>query len=912
MQALLQNSTQRLGAFILLAILIFLLQACTVATQNTVISPQIDLGLGPKVSISETIKTSPPKTIAILPFENFTGKEEAFEIVRGSFYNHLSSKTYELPKLYRIDRLLQEQGLTKSEEIHCKTPQELGKLLGVDALIYGQITHYDRLYAVLYSQVAVGATLRMVDVKSGQVLWEVSHVSRKHEGGVSTTAWGIALTAISTALNLRKIQLLRASDDLFRDVVKTLPAPSVAQALKPPQITLLASDSGGTTKKAGEIIKAVMVGDPGCLATFDIGTLKTKLPMVESPEGVYTGTYQIRSGDNVAEAIVAARLTDKSGNVSAWEDVMGPIAVDTTPPAIPMGLFGKGGNGSAFLTWGANKDPDLAAYRLYRSATPLSGFSQVAETEFTAAEDPRLVNGSRYFYRLSAIDRAGNESAPSGGIPVTPVAPGPTPVGGEIPGETTWYAAASPYLITEEVIVPRGCSLLIEPGTVILSQGPALRIRGQLTAKGREGQWIRMITREAQQDWEGIILEEGKGVLEECQVQRARTGIMCISSSPEIISCDISRNGTGIWFQGASSRPLLRSTSVEFNQTNGLLITSSASVGAQKCTINHNEGSGIRIQGASADLRGCEIAFNGAEGILCEDASLEARSNHFHDNKRFHLQYARSKGSPLSATENYWGSNKMEDIIAGIDGPVNFSPCLDAPPPEGKPMALPILSSSLPRKIDQLAYLIPAHSPYLVNGIVKVEGKAILHILPGVTVEYASGESGILISEGSLVAKGEPAHPISFLSASPSPLPGDYAYAFTFQDPKGAYLLEHCRIEHASTSLFIQAGSPEISSCQILNGLQSGIECGGQSAPKITRTRIAGHKTGGGIICSGYAKPLLRANNIMDNAWAVVNYINLLVDARGNWWGSDPPAEALFMGQVDYSNWLKAEASDRP
>ncbi len=119
-------------------------------------------------------------------------------------------------------------------------------------------------------------------------------------------------------------------------------------------------------------------------------------------------------------------------------------------------------------------------------------------------------------------------------------------------------------------------------------------------------------------------------------------------------------------------------------------------------------------------------------------------------------------------------------------------------------------------------------------------------------------------------------------------------------------------IEHASTALLIQAGSAEIASCQILTGLQSGIECSGQSASKITRSRIAGHKTGTGIICSGYAKPFLRANNIVDNAWAVVSYMNLLADARANWWGSDPPAEGLIMGQVDYSSWLKAENSDHP
>jgi hypothetical protein len=759
---------------IILSLLSFaLLQGCTVATQETIVSPQLDLGLGPKSKVSDRLKASPPKTIAILPLENLTGKEEAFEIVRGALFNHLSSKTFELIKLYRIDRLLQEKGLTKPEEINKKSPQELSQILGADALIYGQITHYDRLYAVLYSQVAVGASLRMLEGKSGELLWEASHVSRKHEGGVSTTAWGIALTAISTAINIRKIELLRASDDLFRDVVKTLPTPTVAQAMKPPEISMLASDSGGTTKKAGEVIKVVLAGDAGCLSSFDVGAMKSKIAMVEYPEGVYVGTYQVLPGDNIKDAIITARLTDKSGNSSEWQDVLGPITIDTTPPTIPQGLQGKGSQGSAILAWKANRDPDLAGYRLYRSSTPLSGYSRVTETEFERAEERGLQNDTQYFYRLTAVDRAGNESVPSAAISITPVAPGPTPVAGEIRGEVTWYAAASPYIITQEVVVLLDSCLTIEPGTAIESVGPALRIKGQLLAPGQEGQGIRMVAEKEGGEWEGLILEEGKAILENCQVQQARAGITCLSGSPQLTSCDISQNATGLSLQGASCRPRLSSCTIAFNQGHGVLISSSAAVEMNQCKINHNGQNGIRLIGAKGTLSECEVAFNGTEGVFCEDSSLEVKASSFHDNGRYHLYHGRSQGSPLSAQGNFWGASKVEEIVAGIYGPVDFSPCLDAPPPGGKPISLPILSSPLPGKINQPSYLLPSRSPYLVNGIVSIEGGAHLHILPGVTIKYSAGDSGILVKEGSVIAKGLPTLPISLLSASPSPIPGD-------------------------------------------------------------------------------------------------------------------------------------------
>jgi len=890
--------------FPLLLLLQSLLQGCAVATQDTAVSPQLDLSLKPKFVVSERLRTSPPRTVAILPLENKTEKEEAFEIVRGALFNHLSSYPFELIKLYRVDRRLQERNLCRPEEIAAQTPQELGRILEADALIYGQITHYDRIYAVFYSQVAVGASLRLVEARTGETLWEISHVSRKHEGGVSTTAWGIALTAVTTAINVRKIELLRAADDLCRDMVGTLPTPSLAQALKPPEITMLASDSGGTVKRAGEVIKVVMAGDPGCLSSFDLGELKHKIPMVEGPAGIYTGTYQVLPGDNIKEAIITARLTDRSGNCREWQDVLGPVTIDTTPPAIPQGLRGKGRAGSALLSWEANPDPDLAGYRLYRSTTPLSGYAPIQETEWQKAEDKGLINGQQYFYRLTTLDRAGNESPPTPAVAVVPVAPGPTRVAGEMRGEVTWYREASPYIISGEVSVPVDSSLIIEPGTQILSQGPPLRVRGKLMARGEEGAEIR-ITASGSEGWEGLILEGGQVALENCQIRLARVAVSCLSGSPHLVCCDLSQNGLGLYAEGALSSPHLESCTIAFNQEEGVQVRSSARVEMMGCQIDHNGRSGVRIEGGAGVLTGCEIAFNRGEGILVQDSSAEIEGCSFHDNGGYHLYHASPQATPLLARGNYWGTVRLEEILDRIHGAADFLPCLDAPPPAGKPLELPILSSPLPRQIDRTSYLVPSRSPYLVKEVVTVTGGAELRILPGVIIQFAAGETGLLIEDGAVIARGQPSLAVSFRSASLHPLPGDYAYALMFKDPLHTSYLEHCRIEHASTSLLIQAGGPEICRCQIIGSLQNGIECSGQSSPKITACKIAGHRNGAGIVCSGYCKPVLRGNSIVDNAWALVNYSSLLLDARENWWGGAPPPEGLIMGEVDFSGWLQ-------
>ena len=97
----------------------------------------------------------------------------------------------------------------------------MGAILNVDAVIYGTITNYDRIYAVLISDVAVGAKLRMADTKTGDELWAGEHVAHTPSGGIATTPVGLILTALSTAYNLRAINLYRTSDDLFREMVKS-------------------------------------------------------------------------------------------------------------------------------------------------------------------------------------------------------------------------------------------------------------------------------------------------------------------------------------------------------------------------------------------------------------------------------------------------------------------------------------------------------------------------------------------------------------------------------------------------------------------------------------------------------------------------------------------------------------------
>lgn len=99
---------------------------------------------------------------------------------------------------------------------------------------------------------------------------------------------------------------------------------------------------------------------------------------------------------------------------------------DTTPPAVPTGLIATAGDGMVGLDWDDNTEPDLAGYNVLRSTTSGGPYSQingplVAVSDFT---DGAAVNGTTYYYVVTAVDNASNESGASAEASATPAGSG--------------------------------------------------------------------------------------------------------------------------------------------------------------------------------------------------------------------------------------------------------------------------------------------------------------------------------------------------------------------------------------------------------------------------------------------------------------------------------------------------------
>ncbi|MTD16945.1 choice-of-anchor D domain-containing protein [Nakamurella sp. YIM 132087] len=114
---------------------------------------------------------------------------------------------------------------------------------------------------------------------------------------------------------------------------------------------------------------------------------------------------------------------DTKGNESDASTEVDATPADSTAPAAPVGLTVTAGDASATVRWTPSTEGDLTGYRVYRSTTsPVSveAANLVASPTAAQFDDTGLTNGTTYYYVITALDDAGNQSPASAEKSVEP------------------------------------------------------------------------------------------------------------------------------------------------------------------------------------------------------------------------------------------------------------------------------------------------------------------------------------------------------------------------------------------------------------------------------------------------------------------------------------------------------------
>jgi len=129
-----------------------------------------------------------PRSIAIMPVLNEAVNLRVGEEFRPLLHQKVALKGYEALALSTIDGRLLEKGIREPGQVHSLTAQELGKLLGTDALLYTTVTEFNTAYLVAYSSITVGARFELRDSRSGEKLWESDHEVKERKLGVDKSS----------------------------------------------------------------------------------------------------------------------------------------------------------------------------------------------------------------------------------------------------------------------------------------------------------------------------------------------------------------------------------------------------------------------------------------------------------------------------------------------------------------------------------------------------------------------------------------------------------------------------------------------------------------------------------------------------------------------------------------------------
>jgi glycosidase len=133
------------------------------------------------------------------------------------------------------------------------------------------------------------------------------------------------------------------------------------------------------------------------------------------PEG--TVLTDALSGDThtVTGGQIMVSLAERWGAV-----LITPPGTDLTPPEAPAGLNATAGDARVDLTW--DSVPSVSGYYVYRSPVSGGGYARLnnAPLADTAYADDTVVNGRPYYYVVTSLDGAGNESDRSDEVEALP------------------------------------------------------------------------------------------------------------------------------------------------------------------------------------------------------------------------------------------------------------------------------------------------------------------------------------------------------------------------------------------------------------------------------------------------------------------------------------------------------------
>jgi hypothetical protein len=194
--------------------------------------------------IADDYAQNPPRRIAVLPFvdrgsANFVVNKIPFSFrdqeeqekwawtyanrLRRGVMGGLAQREFDVMNLISVDTILADQGVNNWEKLQAASPQELGRWLHVDTVMYGEVDHYESYYAFLIANWRVGVRVKMIATADGHEIFSAEGDRYSVDLRPAFTLVDMGINSALTLLQLRDVVLARAEEDVSREIVLRLP-----------------------------------------------------------------------------------------------------------------------------------------------------------------------------------------------------------------------------------------------------------------------------------------------------------------------------------------------------------------------------------------------------------------------------------------------------------------------------------------------------------------------------------------------------------------------------------------------------------------------------------------------------------------------------------------------------------------
>jgi len=201
------------------------------------------------VHVSPAFTAAPPRRIAVLPFvDRGSGNyvldkvpltlrsQQRLEIWRWTDANRLrraidgflSAREFTTVPIPEVDATLAAHGIDDDAKLARVPPQTLARWLGVDAVVYGAVQHYEVYYLFLLAGWEVTLQFAMASASNGETLIEGHGSEYKLEVRPAIDVPDIAINSALDTTDLRDIDLRRDEEEVARELILRIPPTGLA------------------------------------------------------------------------------------------------------------------------------------------------------------------------------------------------------------------------------------------------------------------------------------------------------------------------------------------------------------------------------------------------------------------------------------------------------------------------------------------------------------------------------------------------------------------------------------------------------------------------------------------------------------------------------------------------------------